>query len=178
MVVMVLSLIDGISRVLAWLAMLFLLIMIGLMMYEVVDRYAFAHPNLWAFDIPWMLSGASFLVAGAFTLQVEGHVRIDFLSTRMPLRVQHLVNFIFYIVLFLPLISTIIYFAGSLTWKAYVTGEFEMMSAWQPLIWPFYLSIFVGFAALWLQCFASAIRHVMGMREPASVLPPGQSPPY
>lgn len=175
---MLLSLIDRLARVLGWIGMLLLLGMIGCMMYEVVDRYAFAHPNLWAFDIPWMLAGASFLLGGAATLQFEGHVRIDFLSTRMSLPAQHLIHVIFYVVLFLPAISTIIYFAGRLTWNAYVTNEIEMMSAWQPLIWPFYLSIFVGFAALWLQSFAAMVRHVMGMREPASVNPPGQAPAF
>ena len=72
----------------------------------------------------------------------------------------------------------IIYFAARLTWKAYLTNEYEMMSAWQPLIWPFYLSILVGSGSLWLQAFSSMIRHLMVVRAPASVLPPGQSPTH
>ncbi len=173
-----LLIIERFVRVLGAISTGLLLIVIGSMMYEVVSRYVFNAPNLWAFDIPWMVAGACFLLSAAVTLQAEGHVRIDFLATMMPLRLQHLANLLFYLVIFLPAMSTIIFFALKLTWIAYVTDELEAQSAWQPLIWPFYSAIALGFSSFWLQIFVSMIRHAMGMREPGSVDAPGQAPPY
>jgi len=148
------------------------------MIYEVVARYAFNAPNLWAFDVPWMLAGGCFLLSAGVALQAEGHVRIDFLSTMMPLRVQHFANFLFYLILFLPVLASIIFYAVKLTWIAFVTNELETMSAWQPLIWPFYSLISIGFISFWMQAFVSLIRHAMGIRDPASVYAPGQAPSY
>ena len=79
--------------------------MIGTMIYEVVSRYAFNAPNLWAFDIPWMLGGGCFLLSAGVTLQSEGHVRIDFLATMMPIRTQHLANLMFYLIFIFAIVG-------------------------------------------------------------------------
>ena len=170
--------VEQFIRVLGWIAAGLLLLMIGSMIYEVISRYAFNAPNLWAFDIPWMLAGGCFLLSGAVTLQAEGHVRIDFLSTMMPMRMQHFANLLFYLIIFLPSFAAIIFYAVKLTWIAFDTGELEAQSAWQPLIWPFYFAIALGFGSFWLQAAVCAVRHVMGMREPSSVDAPGQGPPF
>ena len=90
--------IERFIRALGYVAAVLLLLMIGSMIYEVVSRYAFNAPNLWAFDIPWMLGGGCFLLSAGITLQSEGHVRIDFLATMMPIRMQHLANLLFYLI--------------------------------------------------------------------------------
>ena len=170
--------IERFIRGLGYVAAVLLLLMIGSMIYEVVSRYAFNAPNLWAFDIPWMLGGGCFLLSGGIALQAEGHVRIDFLATMMPIRMQHLANLMFYLILFLPSLGTIVYYAVKLTWIAFDTGELEAQSAWQPLIWPFYFAIALGFCSFWLQAAVSAARHVMGIREPDAVDAPGQAPAF
>ena len=170
--------VERFIRLLGYISAVLLLLVIGTMIYEVIARYAFNAPNLWAFDIPWMLAGGCFLLAGGVTLQAEGHVRIDFLSTMMPVRIQHFANLLFYLLVFLPSFAGIIFYAVKLTWIAFDTGELEAQSAWQPLIWPFYFAIALGFSAFWLQAFIAMIRHAMGMREPSSVNAPGQAPPF
>ena len=47
--------------------------------YEVVVRYAFSAPTPWAFDLSYMLYGTLFMMAGAYTLSRDGHVRGDFI---------------------------------------------------------------------------------------------------
>ena len=173
-----LLIIERFIRALGAIAAGLVLLMIGSMIYEVISRYAFNAPNLWAFDIPWMLGGGCFLLSAGVALQAEGHVRIDFLATMMPIRMQHLANLLFYLLLFMPALGAIIYYAVKLTWIAFDTNELEAQSAWQPLIWPFYFAIALGFTSFWLQVFVAMIRHVMGMREPDSVNAPGQAAPY
>ena len=170
--------VERFIRVLGWISAVLLMLMIGAMIYEVVSRYVFNAPNLWAFDVPWMLAGGCFLLAAGVTLQAEGHVRIDFLASMMPMRMQHFANLLFYVLIFLPALAAIIFYAVKLTWIAFDTDELETMSAWQPLIWPFYFAIALGFTSFWLQVVVSLVRHAMGMREPTSVDAPGQAPSF
>lgn len=45
--------------------------------YEVVARYVFNSPTLWAYDMTFMMYGSYFMLGVAFTLQRKGHVRTD-----------------------------------------------------------------------------------------------------
>ena len=56
--------------------------------YEVVVRYAFRAPTPWAFDLSYMLYGTLFMMAGAYTLSRDGHVRGDFLYRLWQPRTQ------------------------------------------------------------------------------------------
>ena len=51
----------------------------GVVVYEVVVRYAFRAPTSWAFDVSYMLYGTLFMMAGAYALSRNAHVRGDFL---------------------------------------------------------------------------------------------------
>jgi len=55
-------------------------ILVVAMLYEVLARYVFNAPTLWAFDISYMLNGSIFILGAAFALQQDAHVRIDFLN--------------------------------------------------------------------------------------------------
>ena len=83
-----LRVIDRINDILGAFAMVFLVVMIGDMLYEVVSRRVFGAPTLWAYDISYMLNGVGFMFAAGYTLRRNGHIRIDFLSTRLKLKNQ------------------------------------------------------------------------------------------
>mgnify|MGYP000935934171 CR=1 FL=1 len=84
----VLRAIDRINDVLGGIAMVFLVAMIGDMLYEVISRRVFGAPTMWAYDISFMLNGVGFMFAAGYTLRRNGHIRIDFLSTRLKLKNQ------------------------------------------------------------------------------------------
>jgi TRAP-type mannitol/chloroaromatic compound transport system permease small subunit len=149
--------------------------MMSAMLYEVVARRFFNAPTLWANDITYMSNGTIFLIGAAFTLRMNGHVRIDFLSTRLPLRFQHSINLVFHAVLMLPALYLLDRAAWQKAWRAWVRGEVEAMSAWEPLVWPFYLGIAVGLTGLLIQVAAQSIRHVAGIVDPSSVPGPSES---
>jgi TRAP-type mannitol/chloroaromatic compound transport system permease small subunit len=136
-------------------------VLILVMSYEMFVRRILNAPTLWAFDVSYMLSGIIFVAAMAFTLQRNEHVRIDFVSTKMPVRVQHLVNVVFYVTLLLPAIYILTATAVSDAWEAYVTGQVERVSPWSPVIWPYYFGLAAGLVAFFLQIIAEVIRHVI-----------------
>ena len=169
----VLPALDAFGWWLAILAMAQTVALIAVMLLEVVLRYGFNAPTLWANDITYMTNGTLFLFGSAWTLRKNAHVRIDFLSTRLPARAQHAINLLFYVLLFLPLLW---YVGGSMVHKAHrawTKGELETMSAWEPLLWPFYAGIALGLLGLAAQVIAESIRHAIGIADPNAVPRPG-----
>lgn len=163
---------DRLSFACTLAAMAMILGLITSMLYEVVARYAFNAPTLWSYDVSYMLNGGLFLLGAALTLARNNHVRIDFLSSRLPVPVQHAGNFLFYVLLFLPALGAATWAAIDSAWMAAATGKLEAVSPWKPKVWPFYTVVAVGLAALWLQCLAETVRHAIGWRHPEAVRPP------
>ena len=151
--------IDRINDVLGGIAMVFLVAMIGDMLYEVISRRVFGAPTMWAYDISFMLNGVGFMFAAGYTLRRNGHIRIDFLSTRMKLKNQDLINMVVYFFLIFPALFFLIIGAYQGWLKAFLTNQLEPASAWMPLLWPLYAGILVGFDSLTLQSIAEFIRH-------------------
>ena len=155
----ILSTIDRISFVLAAVSGFMLLVLIGDMMYEVVSRRVFSAPTLWAYDVAYMVNGLGFLFAAGYTLRKNAHIRIDFLSTRLPRRAQDWINVAAYILLIFPALIFFIIGAYSEWLEAFLTDELDPASPWKPLLWPLFAGLLIGFVALFLQSVAECIRH-------------------
>ena len=106
--------INLIDRLSAWVGKAFawcIVIMTVGVGYEVIVRYLLRDPTSWSFDMTYMMYGALFMMAGAYTLSRNGHVRGDVVYRLWPPRVQALVECILYIIFFFPGILALI-FAG------------------------------------------------------------------
>ena len=165
-----LKLIDAISEILASAGRIVIFTLIIAMLYEVVARYVFGAPTLWAFDISYMLNGSIFLLGAAYALRSDVHVRIDFLSQRLPMRFQQLLNGLVFLLIMTPIFAIFAFIAGEKAFKAFITSEVESVSPWAPLMWPFYTVIAIGLAALALQFVAEAIKLISGHKEPGKAL--------
>lgn len=75
----VIGFIDALStkvgRASAWLIVL----LTGIISWEVFSRYVLSNPHDWVFDASYMLFGALFMLAGAYALAQDAHVRGDFM---------------------------------------------------------------------------------------------------
>jgi TRAP-type mannitol/chloroaromatic compound transport system permease small subunit len=99
------SLSTSVGKSFAWL----ILVLTTAMTYEVFVRYALNAPTTWAFDFSYITYGALFLMAGAYTLSRNGHVRGDFLYRSWRPRTQASVDLVLYIIFFLPGVSALAY---------------------------------------------------------------------
>ncbi|HEY7804392.1 MAG TPA: TRAP transporter small permease subunit [Orrella sp.] len=70
--------------------------------YEVFMRYVLNDPTSWAYDMSYMFYGALFMMAGAYTLSKNAHVRGDFLYRKWQPRTQAKVELVLYFVFFMP----------------------------------------------------------------------------
>jgi TRAP-type mannitol/chloroaromatic compound transport system permease small subunit len=113
--------------------------MILTMLIEVVGRYVFNRPTLWAHETSSMIYAVYFLMGGAYTLQMGGHVHVDTIYRRFPVRVRAVIDLFTWLMFYL--------FCGTLLWKGILFSwesviQFEHSSStWGPPIWPFKLFI-------------------------------------
>lgn len=161
-----LGLVDGLTNALAAIATVMTAIMIFAMLYEIVSRRFFGAPTIWSNDVSYMLNGSVFMLGTAYTLRLDGHVRIDFLMQMMPDRLRHAVQAGFYLLLFLPALGLGTRYAVLKAERAFVRGSLETASAWEPLIWPFLTGLAIGMGMLFLQALAEAVRHILAIGAP------------
>ncbi len=131
--------------------------LIAVTMIEVTSRYVFRMPTLWAFDVAYMLNGGGFMLACALALKYNQHVSVDILSQSFRPRLRRGIEIVVFTALVLPAIGLLCYAAWGQFWRAWITGELEQVSPWQPMVWPFRLMMAVGLSALWLQVLARII---------------------
>ncbi len=121
------------GRIVSW---LIIPLVFGLT-YEVIARYGFGAPTVWAFDVAYMLYGSLFMLGATYTLKKNGHIRTDMLYERWSPRKQGWVNAISYLFLFFP--GMIFFFIAGLnaaihSWTILEKSDF---SPWRPPIYPF-----------------------------------------
>ena len=77
--------------------------------YEVFVRYVLNAPTAWAFDISYIMYGALFMMAGAYTLSRNAHVRGDVIFRLWPARVQAVIELILIVIFLFPGMAALIY---------------------------------------------------------------------
>ena len=136
-----------------------------LITWEVFSRYALDHPHAWAFDAMAMLYGTLFMMAGAYTLSVNGHVRGDVLYGFFTPRVQATLDLTLYIVFFIPGVVALVwagYYYAADSWRI---NEHSNVTADGPPIYPFKMVIPVAGAILLAQGIVEIIRCVICIRQ-------------
>ncbi|MCF3933631.1 TRAP transporter small permease subunit [Acuticoccus sp. M5D2P5] len=93
-----------VGKVVAWFVLLMVLVQFGV----VVARYVFGVGNLWAQESILYMHGFLFLLAAAYTLSDDGHVRVDIFYRGASLRTRAVVNLLGSIVLLLPVSIVIV----------------------------------------------------------------------
>jgi TRAP-type mannitol/chloroaromatic compound transport system permease small subunit len=153
----------ALGKIFAWCIVL----LTGAIVYEVFARYLFRAPTAWAFDVSYMLYGTLFMMAGAYTLSREGHVRADFLYRLLPVKVQGGIDVALYVLFFFPGMAALVWFGWDFFTQSYWQNERSSISPNGPLIWPFKFIIPFAAAAMILQGVAETIRASVAFRTGA-----------
>ena len=155
------SLSTWVGKAFAW---LILVLTFGIS-YEVFVRYALRAPTTWAFDFSYINYGALFLMAGAYTLARNGHVRADVLYRFWPPRRQASTDLVLYILFFIPAVLAFIYSGWN---YAAFSIRFKEVSIFSPAgvpVFPLKALIPVTGVLLLLQGIAEIIRCVLCIRS-------------
>lgn len=79
---------DRVAVFIGRVTMMLILLLTGVMLYEVILRYVFENPTLWANELSLWLAGFLFLCAGLYAMQQRSHIRIFLLYDMMPRTAQ------------------------------------------------------------------------------------------
>lgn len=138
-----------------------------LISWEVFSRYVLNHPNPWSFDLMIMMYGTAFMMAGAYTLAKNGHVRGDVLYGFFPPRVQAALDLILYFLFFIPGVVALVWAGYTYAAESLAINEHSTLTANGPPLYPFKMIIPISGVLLLLQGMVEIVRCVVCLRDGA-----------
>ena len=135
--------------------------------WEVFVRYAMNDPTSWAFDFSFILYGALFMMAGAYTLSRGGHVRADIFYRRLKPRHQAVLEFVLYILFYFPGVLALVIAGWGYGQESMAIKEVSVNSPVGVPIWPLKMLIPAAGVLLVLQGIAEMLRCVMCLQTGA-----------
>ena len=132
--------------------------------YDVFARYLFRAPTDWAFDTSYILYGAIFMMAGAYTLSRDGHVRGDMVYGFISPRKQALLDLILYFLFFIPGITALIYAGTDFARMSWVLKEHSSLTSNGPPLYHFKTLIPIAGTLVLMQGLAEISRCIRCLR--------------
>ena len=132
--------------------------------YEVFVRYVLGAPTVWAFDMSVQMYGALFMMAGAYALSQDAHVRGDVVYRLMPKRGQAAIDLALYIVFLAPGAVALIYYGAGFAADSWFYKEVSWSSPTRIQIYFFKTLIPVSGILVLLQGFAESVRCITCLR--------------
>jgi len=133
--------------------------------YEVFMRYVLNEPTSWAFDFSYLMYGAMFYMAGAYTLSRGGHVRADMFYRLWRPRTQATVELVLYVLFFFPGVLALVIAGWAYGYDSMRIFESSVNSPAGVPIWPLKMLIPFGAGLLALQGFADVLRCIICMQN-------------
>ena len=144
-----------------------ILVLTAAIVYDVTARRFFRAPTDWGYDVSYMLYGLLFMLAGAYALSRNGHVRGDFLYRNFSPARQAKFDLTLYILFFFPAIMAFMISGYHFFELSFMQNERSSVSPGGPIIWPFkFLIPAVGLLML-LQGLVEVVRCVQCIRTGA-----------
>ena len=156
--------IDAMSTWLGKLAAWLVVVLTFLISWEVFSRYALNNPHAWVLDAQIMMYGAMFMLAGAYTLAKNGHVRGDVLYGFLQPRTQAALDLVLYIIFFMPGVIAMTYAGWIYAHESLAIRE-QTFSAVPIPLYPFKFVIPVAGFMLLLQGLVEVVRCLMCLRD-------------
>jgi TRAP-type mannitol/chloroaromatic compound transport system permease small subunit len=132
--------------------------------YEVFARYLFNAPTTWAFDLGIILYGSYFLLASAYTLAHNAHVRGDIFYRNFSHRTQAIIDLTLYILVFFPAMLALTWVGLDFFWESFLIRETSAFSPYRRPIYPLKAAIPVSAFLLLLQGIAQCLHCVIAIR--------------
>lgn len=148
--------VDATNRVLGFLVMYMVLVMMGVLLFGAVSRYAFNASFLWIIEMSQFLMAAYYLLGGGYSMQLDAHVRMDVAYERWTLRTRAFVDSITAFCLVFYLVYLIY---GGISSSAYALKYGQTnYSAWAPPMAPIKIIMTAGIVLMLLQAIAIFFR--------------------
>lgn len=154
--------VDAMNRVLGRIMMYFIFVMMGILLYSSISRSLFDLPLIWVVEMAQFMLAAYYLLGGAYSLQLDAHVRMDLFWTRWPPKRRGAVDAV--TILFLIFYLVFLLLGGiSSTEYAIEYGQTNY-SSWAPALAPIKIIMTLGIALMLLQAIAIFFKDIARAR--------------
>lgn len=150
---------EAVTRMAGKLAAWLIVPLAASMVWEVVSRYFFANPTIWAYEVAYMQMGALFFLGIAYVSQIDGHVRVDLAYQSFSPRWKSVMDLAGSVFIF-PLIIWLCFGLWDYFENAWRSGETSGESIWSPVVWPARAIFWVGFVLLAAQISANMLKAI------------------
>ena len=157
-----------VDRLSTWIGQFFSWLVVALTAligYEVFSRYVLNSPHAWAFDAMIMMYGTMFMMAGAYTLSKNGHVRGDILYGFLKPRTQAIFDLILYVIFFIPGVIALAYAGYGYAADSWRILEHSSITADGPPLYPFKTIIPLAGVILLFQGLVEIFRCVVCIQQ-------------
>lgn len=161
--------IEAVSEVSGKFVSFFILVLAAVVFFDVIMRYVFDRPTIWAYEVAIMLSGTAMVLATAWTHKMKGHVEVDVLKLMFPAWVRTVVDLVLTLVITLPWVVLLIIGGWEDLLRAVELNE-RTMTPFGPYLWLFKWVIPGGFFLLSFQVLASFTRDLTNLIKRKAVL--------
>ena len=144
-----LKVIDRMNELIGKAISYLILVLVGVIVYEIVARYFFNSPTIWAHEISQMVYGAYVILLGGYLQQRNGHVNVDILYLRFKPRTRAIID-LFTWLLFFAFCGVILVKGGEMAWDSFLYRETDS-TVFAPPIYPLKMLIPLGGLLLLLQ---------------------------
>jgi len=151
------------GRIIAW----GVIVMMAIVCYEVVMRYVFDAPTIWAFGALGM-SLAIFISMGfAYVAHHRANLTVDIIYKRFSAKTKLILDIVFTLIFFFPLYFTLFYQFAAHAWATFQAGTrlSPFWGAWFPVVWPSRAMVALGFGLLSLQGIVIFVKDVVALTK-------------
>jgi len=152
--------IDKMSDMMGHIVKYLILVLIFVLCYEVVSRYVFDKPTIWAMETSKMVFGAIGSLCWGYTLKIGGHVRVDLFYTMFSKKWKAIVDVALTLIFLFPIELVLIYTGYKWAFFALKVNERMVDSSWLPPSAPFRFVLAIGFTLFFIQTIAEFMKTV------------------
>ena len=156
------NIVDGFNRRAGIVAMFIVIPLIGVLIYESISRTLFNKPNIWSIEMAQFIMAAYYILGGAYTLMIDGHVRMDLFYHKWSPKKKAAMDIITF---FIVAIYLGILLFGSIKATIYAI-EYKQISysAWKPSLIPIKLIMTLGIFMMFMQSLSALIKDIEVLR--------------
>ncbi len=148
-----------IGRGVSWLILVAILVSAA---NAIVRKVWSVSSNAWL-ELQWYLYGAAFLLAAAYTLLENEHIRIDIVYGGRKRRTQHWIDLLGHLLFLMPFVILMIWLMVPWLERSILSGE-RSMNAGGLILWPAKALLLAGFILLFFQGLSEIIKKIAVMR--------------
>lgn len=157
--------VHSIDRLNLWVgrfAMSLFFVLAAILLTSTLSRLFFGAPVNWALEMSQFVLSAYYLLGGAYTLQRDGHVRMDLFYSRLPAKKRAGIDA--FTALFVMFYLVVMVWGGVSSTNYAITYGQTNYSAWAPVLWPIKTIMTIGLVLMLLQFIANFFRDIATAR--------------